>query len=127
MSIFRGRNREFASEWKAPATALEEREQTMAPFPHHPPSPSDIASSSSSSSSSSRSGTESVLEIAIYMHGFHNLDLFQQGYVSLPSRTFDSSDFIQKILIRIRDFPTLRNFLFQEKLEYLETPIELLR
>jgi hypothetical protein len=124
MSIFRSRNREFAPEWKAPATALEEKEQAMAPLPHPPPSPSAIAPSSSSSS---RSGTESVLEIAVYMHGFHNLDLFQQGYVSLLSITFDSSDFIPKILIRIRDFPTLKIVLFQEKLEYLETPIDLLR
>ena len=63
-TFFRTNNGGYASE-----TTTEEKKEATNPLP-------------SSVVSSSTSGTESFLEIAVYMHSFHNLDLFQQGYVS---------------------------------------------
>ena len=63
-TFFRTNNGGYASE-----TTTETKKEAMNPLP-------------SSVVSSSTSGTESFLEIAVYMHSFHNLDLFQQGYVS---------------------------------------------
>lgn len=40
---------------------------------------------------------ETMQEVAVYIHRFHNLDLFQQGYPSIFSTSFFSLD--SKLLI----------------------------